>query len=81
MINIQIDLTKPGYEELSELLSSYAEGDSVMMENVEGRIVSAGQDFVEVEVERLDIEDYMYDVPVSGGPDMGVAPEGPDALA
>ena len=81
MINIQIDLTKPGYEELGELLSSYAEGDSVMMENVEGRVISASQDFVEIQVEHLDIEDYMYDVPVSGGPDIGGVPEGPDALA
>tara|TARA_B100000902_G_scaffold232448_1_gene220398 strand:+ start:1033 stop:1236 length:204 start_codon:yes stop_codon:yes gene_type:complete len=63
MITIQIDLSKPGNEELSELLNSYVAGDSIMMENVEGRVSSASPDHVEIEVENLDLEDYMYEVP------------------
>ena len=82
MINIQIDLSKPGYEELAQVLSSYAEGDSVMLENIEGRIVSTSPEFVEISVEHLDIEDYMYDVPTGGRSTIyGAPPEGPDALA
>ena len=56
MIKLQIDLTKPGYADLAELLSSYVEGDSVMIENIEGRVAAATPDFVDIDVERLDIE-------------------------
>ena len=66
MITVSIDLTKPGYEELAELLSSYVTGDSIIMENVEGRVSSASPRGVDIDVEHLDIEDYMYEVPSSG---------------
>lgn len=66
MITVSIDLTKPGYEELAELLSSYVAGDSIIMENVEGRVSSVSPEGVDVDVEHLDIEDYMYEVPSSG---------------
>ena len=82
MITVQIDLTKPGYADIGELLSAYAEGDTIMLENVEGRVSVAGPEFVEVQVEHLDLEDYMYDAPVSDNHVIDSAvPEGPDALA
>jgi hypothetical protein len=81
MIKLQIDLSKPGYADLAELLSSYAEGDSVMIENVEGRVAMATPDFLEIDVERLDMDNYEYDVPSGSGSMYGAPPEGPDALA
>jgi hypothetical protein len=63
MIRVQIDLSKPGYDELAQLLASYVDGDSIMLENIEGRVVTTTPDFMDIEVEHLDIEDYTYDVP------------------
>ena len=81
MIKLQIDLTKPGYADLAELLSSYVEGDSVMIENIEGRVAAATPDFVDIDVERFDMDNYEYDVPAGGESMYGAPPEGPDALA
>jgi hypothetical protein len=36
------------------------------MENVEGRVSSVSPEGVDIDVEHLDIEDYMYEVPSSG---------------
>ena len=63
MITVSIDLTKEGYEELAELMSSYAVNDSVILDNVSGSISSISPEGVEIKVDTLDIEDYMYEVP------------------
>jgi|TARA_R100000406_G_scaffold60854_1_gene42292 hypothetical protein len=63
MITVSIDLTKEGYEELAELMSSYAVNDSVVLDNVAGSISSISPEGVEIKVDTLDIEDYMYEVP------------------
>lgn len=63
MITVSIDLTKEGYEELAELMSSYAVNDSVILDNVAGSISSISPEGVEIKVDTLDIEDYMYEVP------------------
>jgi len=65
MITVSIDLTKEGYEELAELMSSYAVNDSVILDNVSGSISSISPEGVEIKVDTLDIEDYMYEVPDS----------------
>jgi len=80
MIKLQIDLTKPGYADLAQLMSSYVEGDSVMIENIEGRIVASTPDFVDIDMEHFDIDDYMYDVPSGREEVYGAPPEAPDAL-
>lgn len=63
MITVSIDLTKEGYEELAELMSSYTVNDSVVLDNVAGSISSISPEGVEIKVDTLDIEDYMYEVP------------------
>ena len=63
MITVSIDLTKEGYEELAELMSSYAVNDSVILDNVSGSVSSISPEGVEIKVDTLDIEDYMYEVP------------------
>ena len=63
MITVSIDLTKEGYEELAELMSSYTVTDSVVLDNVAGSISSISPEGVEIKVDTLDIEDYMYEVP------------------
>ena len=63
MITVSIDLTKEGYEELAELMSSYAVNDSVILDNVAGSVSSISPEGVEIKVDTLDIEDYMYEVP------------------
>ena len=75
MITVSIDLTKEGYEELAELMSSYAVNDSVILDNVAGSITSISPEGVEIKVDTLDIEDYMYEVPDEGETDE------PEALA
>ena len=63
MITVSIDLTTEGYEELAELMSSYAVNDSVVLDTVAGSISSISPEGVEIKVDTLDIEDYMYEVP------------------
>lgn len=72
MITVSIDLTKEGYEELGDLLSSYTVNDTVVLENVAGSVSSISPEGVEIKVDTLDIEDYMYEVPDT---DQTVEPE------
>ena len=52
-----------------------------MIENIEGRVAAATPDFVDIDVERFDMDNYEYDVPAGGESMYGAPPEGPDALA
>jgi len=75
MITVSIDLTKEGYEEFADLMSSYAVNNSVVLENVSGSISSISPEGVEIKVDTVDIEDYMFEVPETDETDE------PEALA
>jgi hypothetical protein len=67
MVNIQIDLTHPGYEELGELLGAYSEGDTVLFESLEGVVRVSSPDAVSISVSGFDLEDYQIDLPDAAG--------------
>ena len=56
-------------------MSSYAVNDSVVLENVAGSISSISPEGVEIKVDTVDIEDYMFEVPETDETDE------PEALA